>query len=81
MQYTSDTQRPGNGGVSGGYYFVELKIKNVELRKRWLGYFSILNFQFSISLRNSQAHSATALAPASHHIAGSLGGAEAAYSS
>ena len=38
--------------------------------------------QFTIvSLRNSQGHSAPALAPASHHTAGSLCGNECAYSS
>jgi hypothetical protein len=29
----SDTLRPDNGGVAGGYYFIELRIENVELRK------------------------------------------------
>src|SRR3954469_21399554 len=36
---------------------------------------------FGLSLRNSQGHSAPALAPASHHTAGSLGSDECAYSS
>jgi hypothetical protein len=33
MDAELETLRPGNGGVSGGYYLIELKIENVELRK------------------------------------------------
>src|SRR5437867_8925548 len=56
-------------------------MQNVECKR--IDHFCILHFDFCIvlSLRNSQAHSATALAPASHQAAGSLGGVEVAYSS
>src|SRR3954462_611652 len=65
----TDTLRPDNGGVSGGYYFVELKMKNVKLKRAdpTIKQFSILNSQFSIS----KVRSATPRAiprPRSHRL-------------
>src|SRR5262249_52948319 len=70
----TDALRPGNGGVSGGYYLPEQRTTNREQNVVMQICSLFFVFVLTCLLRDSQAHSIPVLAPASHQAAGSLGG-------